>query len=797
MVAKPKGKKRLVLLDAHAIIHRAYHALPEFTTAAGEPTGGLYGLSAMLLKLAKDLDPDEIIACYDLPEPTYRHHAYEGYKATREKTDEALALQIDRSRDIFKAFAVPVYEKAGYEADDLLGTIVARLGKRADLDIVIASGDLDTLQLVRSPRRGASVRVYTLRKGIADTVLYDEKAVRERFGFPPDLLPDWKGLAGDASDNIVGVPGIGEKTATLLVAAFGSLEKIFATLRKSPGKLEAAGVKPRVVGLLKAHEEEARFSKELATIHRDVPVDVSLPEKPWRARLSLADLLALFGALEFRSLAARARELFAGKGEGPTGEREEAEEVDAAELKKVKVALWLLDSERTNPGLPEILAYAKAKSFAEAREKVLAELARHPKLRTIYETIELPLIPVVEAMERRGVLIDRPYLARLAKEYRAELAALEKKIWKLAGETFNINSPRQLADILFGKLGLAPKNHKRTGTGQKSTRESELEKLRDTHPVVPLLLEHREVQKLLSTYLDVILAATDADGRLHASFLQTGTTTGRMSSQNPNLQNIPIRSARGRAIRAAFIAPSGSRLVSFDYSQIELRIAAFLSGDRALTEIFTGGGDVHAAVASRVFGVPLGKVDYEMRRRAKVINFGILYGMGVNALRANLGTDRAEAERFLAAYFKTFAGLARYIDRVKREVARRGYTETYFGRRRFFPAIRSPLPYLRAAAERMAVNAPLQGTQADVIKLAMVRIDAELSRRGLRERAHLLLQVHDELVYELEEPVFREVAREAKRIMESVLPPSETGGIVFAVEAAAGKNWGEMEKLVL
>lgn len=350
-----------------------------------------------------------------------------------------------------------------------------------------------------------------------------------------------------------------------------------------------------------------------------------------------------------------------------------------------------------------------------------------------------------------------------------------------------------MADILYEKLGL--KTQKKTATGQKSTRESELEKLKGEHQIIESILSYRELQKLLSTYIDTIPQNVDSENRLHATFIQTGTTTGRMASANPNLQNIPIRTEHGRKIRNAFIAPKGSVIAAFDYSQIELRVAAFLSGDEKLINIFKSGGDVHQAVAAQVFNVPEEMVDKEMRRRAKIINFGILYGMGVNALRASLGTDRKEAQEFLDEYFKNFSGLAHYIDRAKKEVARKKYTETFFGRRRYFEGINSSLPYVRAQAERMAINAPIQGTQADIIKIAMVRITAELEKTALANDAHLLMQVHDELVYEVKEEKLKEVAEKVITIMESVLSPKETSGVPLIVDAHVGKNWGEMRGL--
>ncbi|HEY0979769.1 MAG TPA: DNA polymerase, partial [Candidatus Paceibacterota bacterium] len=457
--------------------------------------------------------------------------------------------------------------------------------------------------------------------------------------------------------------------------------------------------------------------------------------------------------------------------------------------------LWLLYSDFTNPTLDDILAYAKAKTFDEAYASLARSLAETGRLKELYDTIERPLIPILKAMKECGIRVDTQVLEELRKEYRAELAAIEKRIYKAAGHEFNISSPKQLGDVLFDELGLAAKGQKKTATGQRSTKESELEKIRDLHPIVEEVLRYRGLSKLLSTYIEALPPLLDADGRLHADFLQAGTVTGRMASANPNLQNIPNRAERGRAIRAAFVPRDGFTFVALDYSQIELRIAAILSGDEKLIEIFKSGRDVHREVAAAVFGVDPAAVDSEMRRRAKTINFGILYGMGVNALRAQLGTTTAEAHTFYDDYFATFDTLAKYLESTRGFARKHGYTETLFGRRRQFPEMKSPLPYVRAQAERMAINAPIQGTQADIIKRAMVVADVLLDTEGAREDAHLLLQVHDELVYEIRTERVLELAAKLKRVMEEALPESETKGVPIIAEAKRGDTWGDMQPL--
>ena len=402
---------------------------------------------------------------------------------------------------------------------------------------------------------------------------------------------------------------------------------------------------------------------------------------------------------------------------------------------------------------------------------------------------------VVENMNERGVKIDKKVLKDLSLQYHKELTRLEKTIWKEAGEEFNINSPKVLSSILFDKLQLAEKRQKKTPTGALSTKESELEKLRDKHPIIALVLEYRELAKLLSTYIDAIPPLLDKNSRLHSTFLQAGTTTGRMASNSPNLQNIPNKTILGRAIRHAFVAEKDFKLVSLDYSQIELRIAAILSKDKKLIEIFKNGEDVHAGVAMRVFKVPKESVDKGMRTRAKTINFGILYGMGINALRANLGVRRQEAQEFYNKYFATFAGLAVYLSKIKAEAERKGYTETLFGRKRYFTGLNSPLPYVRAQAERMATNAPIQGTQADLIKIAMKRIDEHIKSVKHKDDMHLILQVHDELVYEVRDSLVNEAIKNFKQLMETILSAEETFGVSIMVKVEVGENWGDMRRI--
>lgn len=789
-------KKRIVLLDSHAIIHRAYHGMPDFTSSTGEPTGALYGLCTMLIRIINDLKPAYVIACYDLPQKTFRHESYEAYKGTRGKTDDALIRQLESSRNVFAAFNIPIYDAPGFEADDCLGTIVEQVKNKKDIEVVIASGDMDTLQLVS----GKNVQVFTLKKGFNDTILYDEEKVIERFGFKPELLPDYKGLRGDTSDNIIGIAGIGEKTGMTLIQTFGTIENMYKILAKSDQPFRDVGISPRIIELLRAGEDEALFSKTLATIRRDVPITFTIPERTFREGLDLEKIENLFRELEFRTLINRVKSNFTDN-VAVSIDKEKKDNVvyDPQKVRQLSIALWLLNSELTNPTVEDILAFKKSKTFDEAEANILKAI-HDEGLSYVYEHIELPLMRVIKNMEDTGILVDVPFLKKLGTTYHKEVKTLEATIWKHAGREFNINSSKQLGEVLFDELQLAPgggKKLKKTTGGARSTRESELEKLRDIHPIVDCILQYRELTKLLSTYIDTLPLLVKEDGRIHATFNQAGTTTGRFSSQDPNLQNIPIKSDLGKQIRYGFIAPSGHILMSLDYSQIELRIAALLSGDEYLAQVFRDGKDVHAAVASRVFGVPEAEVTHEMRRRAKVINFGILYGMGVTALQQNLGTTRAEAQEFYNNYFIQFPKIQAYLDGVIATAQKTKYTETLFGRKRYFPGLTSKIPFVRAMAERMAINAPIQGTAtADVVKLGMIKAEQALIDAKLQDKAKLVLQVHDELVYEVDTSVQSKVQKIVTEAMEHAIPEAFLKGrehVPLRVSVGVGSSWGELK----
>ncbi|OHA09142.1 MAG: hypothetical protein A3B37_01200 [Candidatus Sungbacteria bacterium RIFCSPLOWO2_01_FULL_59_16] len=859
--------KRLVLIDSHAVIHRAFHALPPLTSPGGKPVNAVYGFASILLKMLKELKPDYAAAAFDHKGPTFRHLAFERYKAERAKTPETLSEQIPVVKELVRSFGIPLFEQQGYEADDIIGTI-ARLvrAKHPDIEVVIVTGDLDTLQLVDD-----RTSVFTMRKGVSDTVLYDASAVRERYGLSPSQLVDFKGLRGDPSDNIPGVKGIGEKTASELLGRYGSIEEIYRALKKN--QLVA---KPAVVAALKAHEADALFSKTLATIDQNMPITFVLGSSRLRKAAVQDQVRAKFDELGFESLLRR----LGGSGgaaiplasEPPSSvlppvkvlRRERAAEwprrgswallidsegkslglalnpVEAIELpasapaehpaefrlsskyplyafnlkgllargfpesalgnvRDFMLMWWLLEPGRKTYE-PEALLRkelrAEAASIGELAARLLAaapaleERLRQEELEEVYRTLEAPLVPILRRMEETGVGFDPKPLRRISAELAVELGTLEARIHEAAGKPFNINSPRQLAEVLFTKLGLAPKGIRKTEkSGALSTRESELAKLHDRHPVISSILRYRELAKLKSTYADTLPALVGRDGRIHTTWNQTGTATGRLSSQNPNLQNIPIRSEHGRAIRKAFVAAKGFELVAFDYSQLELRIAADLARDGKMIEAFRQGQDIHRLTAAEVNNIPLAKVTPELRAAAKTLNFGVLYGMGARAFAETAGVTRDEAEFFIEEYFRDFQGIARFIEETKELARAKGFTKTAFGRKRFFPDIAASNFRIQREAERQAVNHPIQGTEADIMKRAMIKVDRWIASGGLRDDVRMLLQVHDELIFEVRKRRVKEAVPEIKRLMEGAW----RGAVEMVVGVKRGASWGTLE----
>lgn len=832
--------KKFILIDSHAIIHRAYHALPPLTTPAGEPIQAAYGFTTMLLRIAQELKPDFIAAAFDLPGPTFRHTAYARYKAQRPKAPTDLTSQFARVREVVAAFGIPIFECVGYEADDIIGSIAKKMEKQKGATTIIVTGDKDAFQLIRP-----GLKVYTMKKGINDTIMYDAKAVEARYGFAPKKLVDFKGLAGDPSDNIPGVKGVGEKTAIELIKAFGSIDGVYAALKKGDKKIGAA-----LAARLREGEEDARFSRELAVIRADAPIAFSLADAAWDGIKGNGVARALFEKFGFMSLLKRLDEtgtqdkglgIKDKKGENPPLLAEKNGAVHSCD-ENLLLPVAKKDSFATGKNWYGYDAKSAVRFFRRAgielgsiafdillaayivgpfsrdfsyraiaeREigtadddhahffdiiAALEEKLAVGDLRFIYEKIELPLARILADMEERGIAVDRALLTSLAKEVDAKLKILTKKIHIAAGEEFNIASPKQLSHILFEKLALATRGLRKTAKGGVvSTRESELEKLRDEHPVVADILAYRELAKLKSTYIDALPKLVDEKtGRLHTTFNQVGTATGRLSSMNPNLQNIPILSDMGREIRKAFVAAPGYALVSFDYSQIELRVVAHIAGDQKVIAAFRQGQDIHRMIASEIYNVPLDAVTLELRRAAKTLNFGVLYGMGASAFSESAGMPRDEAQRFIDEYFQDFAGIREYIEKTKQFVREHGYAESLFGRRRSIPEINSSNPRIRAEAERMAVNMPVQATATgDIIKMAMIAVMAWVKKEKLENEVRLLLQVHDELVFEIKKDAVAAIALKIKTIMEGAAQLK----VPLVVDAKSGLNWGEQDALM-
>jgi DNA polymerase-1 len=746
-----------------------------FATRDGKPTGALYGFITMVLRIYDDIKPDYIAACFDLPKPTFRHLSYDGYKAGRQKSDDALITQINEAYSLCEALSIPVYKEEGFEADDLLGTLSEQLKKEKDTRVIIASGDMDTFQLID----GDIVTVYTLKKA-NEAALFTEKSVVERFGFGPEHIPDYKGLAGDTSDNIIGIKGIGDKTATELIKRYGTIEAMYVSLRKNRQDFLDAGFKERIVKLLEEGEEDALFSKTLATIRRDAASVYQKPAMQWKDMIDIEKYQAVCDLYEFRSLRNR---LHVVKGEE---KKEEEVTVSQETLEELRVMVHLLHSEMTNASFVDIQNVTQEKEEEKIRARLLAELQKE-NLIDLYTTVEKPLMAVLQEMHKVGIALDVSTLQSMSKDLHAQVTILEKTIHEAAGKDFNIASPKQLGDILYDHLGLGTKI-KKTKTGQKSTNISELEKIKDEHVIVPMILEYRELTKLLSTYVDLLPSFVQEDGRIHAHFVQTGAGTGRFSCEDPNLQNLPVKSELGQKVRSAFVAGKGKVLLSCDYAQIDLRAAAILSGDQHLVEIFKNGIDVHTGTAARVFGVKEQDVTTDMRRKAKAINFGILYGMGVTALKEGMGVERKEAQAFYDQYKITFVRLMDYLEEVKASAWKHGYTTTLLGRRREVPLLKSPLPFLRAQGERIAINAPIQGTSADILKLAMLDASAYIKKNGLDNKVSLLLQIHDELVFEIDEDIKDGVADDIASILENVLRARNLSDLPLVVTKSIGAN---------
>lgn len=818
-----KNKNSILLIDAHALIHRAFHALPPLTGPRGEPTGALYGLARILLKVVGRGQFTHIFAAFDRPEPTFRKDSFAEYKAHRPKTADELITQLIEARELFRAFGIPVVEVPKVEADDIIGTLATRFAA-AGHHVTILTGDLDALQLVRNPL----IEVETFKKGVSETFIYDESAVKKRYGFGPENVPDLKGIMGDASDNIKGVPGVGEGSALKLVRAYGSVENIYKALKRDGEEVVAkkADIQTRFAKIMAAHEKEALFSKKLATIDTAVPLTVTIEEGHFTAILE-ASLASYFSSKGFESLnknaapstlprpeedggkesteekfpsdvvfvrdAKQAKEniaILAGSGEKIAyGWKEilKALDKDAARVEgplfDLSVAGWVIRPEETDFSREALLArFLPKRAEADATlYRLLGEKIASYGLSFIFKEIEMPLVPILAQMERTGILADRERLDKLAHTMRKELAELETHIYREAKGSFNLNSPRQVAEVLFERLGVVAEKKRKTRTGQRRTGKDILSELKDAHPVIRLLLEYRETFKVFSSFVEPLLTAIADDGRVHTTFLQTGTATGRLSSERPNLQNIPQESKWAHSLRSAFVAKKGSLLVSFDYSQLELRLLAHASGDEALTRAFQEGKDIHQLTAAKVFSVAPTDITPLMRRTAKTLNFGIVYGMGARAFASSSGLSLPEAKHFIDEYFRQFPGVRKWQERVKDETRTKGYVANENGRRRWFtsPADGTGRSYVSGEWERAAINMPLQSLGADIIKMAMIKTSS---------LAAVALSIHDELLFEMPRGMLNTLAPKIKRNMESVLSLS----VPLRVDVSTGTDWGAM-----
>ena len=878
---------KLMAIDGNSIINRAYYGIRPLTTRDGLYTHAVFGFLTTLLRLREEESPDAVCVTFDVHAPTFRHTADETYKATRKPMPEELRMQMPVLKEVLDALRIPRYELEGWEADDLLGTI-SRKCEAADWECVIVTGDKDSLQLITDRTK---VKLVSTRMGQTTTKDMTPESFQEQYGFAPIHMIDLKALMGDASDNIPGVPGIGEKTAMDLVQKYGSIDALYA-------KMPEVDAKPAALKKLQAGEESARHSYWLATIATDAPLKFRPEENrvqepgeaayPLFLRLEFTKLIEKFGLTAQKAPAAQApavsvtvekvttpeqaNALLAhwrkadhvsvltlpdltgaavvcetGEGTAVTAElffdqyqgdwNALLRELFSADIRKVShnvkdlmrtlsdnglpadgfafdtaLAAYLLDATAGsydlqrlfvsyyNEELPKPL-YLEKDAFSLLGDSAAAEasLDRYtaavdalyetlaPKLREkdlweLFETAEMPLCAVLADMERAGCRVDARALSAFGEALSARIAQQEQAIYEMAGEEFNINSPKQLGEILFGKLGLP--HGKKTKTGW-STNADVLEKLRYEAPIVSAVLEYRQYAKLKSTYADGLLKALDPDGRVRTRFQMTVTATGRLSSTEPNLQNIPTRTDLGSEIRRMFVPAEGCVLVDADYSQIELRLLAHISGDPAMQAAFTSGQDIHSATAAQVFHVAPEDVTHEMRRRAKAVNFGIVYGISAFSLSQDIGVSVAEAKAYMDAYFATFPGVRRYMDAVVEQARETGYVETLFHRRRDLPELSSSNRNLRAFGERVALNMPIQGTAADIMKLAMIAV-----WKGLREtipEARLVLQVHDELIVECPEEKAAAVAQLLTEKMEHVVSLA----VPLTADAHWGKNWLE------
>lgn len=855
-----KFKDKIILLDTHAILHRFYHALPRLENQKGVPTQAVYGLTNLLIRVIEQYKPIQIFACLDRPEPTYRHSLYKEYKGTRPQKTEDFKEQIVLAKKILEKFNVPFFEKAGYEAEDLIGSIIEKIKDKTSAQIIVLTGDLDTLQLVDDD----NVVVCLLKKGFSETDTYDEKKVFERFEFSPELLPDYKALTGDQSDNIKGIPGIGEKRGIALVKRFGTIENIVKNL----DFLEEERIKNNIL----ENKEILLLNKNLATINKNLIVE--LTEEDYTG-IDKEKILPLLKELNFRSIIQRIekmqdisyksanfnnneeiseinfetnisgfeKSLFAGlkylifliydkniyfksdkyyklefnfeilekilnsQSEKITFDLKESLKIifnkdpfykfDSDKIFDLKLIFPLIHSNSPYINLSKLTGFYTGKiyknneaifDFLKLGEEMLLILYKsinEMRLIEIYE-LEKSLTPVLARMELSGILFDTKEIEIFKKFLSLKLKKLHDEIINLAGADFNINSPKALREILFEKLKISVKGISKTPKGEISTSESELLKIKGAHLIVDNILKYRELNKILTTYTDSLTNSVDKKTlRIHTHFEQIGTTTGRIISQNPNLQNIPVKGDLAGELRKCFKAEDDFSFVDLDYSQIELRLAAHLSGDENLSTAFLGNIDVHSLTARLLFK----KDDEKSRRFAKMINFGIIYGISAQGLKERLGISREEAQKIIDDYFAKFPGLKKmrpdFIERAKTL----GYTETLFGRKRIIPEINSGSFREKTAAERAAINTPIQGLNADILKKALIEIDKFLiEKKFYPDKARLILQIYDSIILEVKDNIISEVESEVKKIMENAIKLS----IPIQVKTKTGKNLNEI-----
>lgn len=832
--------KTLLLIDANALIHRSYHALPLMTNKEGKPTHALYGVASIMLKVWREDRPDYAVALFDRPEPTFRKNEYEKYKAHRPKADDELIYQIIEAHNFFKSFNIPTFEIPGFEADDLIGTLVQRFKNTEDLIITILTGDLDTLQLVVKDK----VVVKVLKTGVSTTEIYNEEAVEKRYGLSPKTLPDYKTLVGDASDNIPGIAGVGPKTASHLLQKYGSLESLISSIHEEPKYKEK----------FKDQADNIKLFKRLVLIRQDAPLpQIEISEL--KTHQEPEQLIEYFDKFGFESLKKR----FLGEAPTPriqynriqslptqglfgnnTTEKiiplspntvilreEEINIIKNSDLSSSKtkigfnlkeiikkadnaninlegpyfdlgIGFWACYPDFKNYNPQELfIKFLNKEWFNSDEDYIIAynflqnEIVRE-NLKKVFEKIEMPLLRVLSKMEERGITVNLDKLIEFKNKIQGDIKSREDEIYKIAGEKLNLNSSSEVGNLLFQKLNLGANKTKKTPKGKLSTNEEVLSGLINEHPIVSHILLYRELYKLMSTYIKPILDLCGSDGRLRTTFIQTGAATGRLSSQNPNLQNIPTGNKLANELRKTFIPTKGFSFISFDYSQLELRILATLSEDAKMIEAFKRGDDIHAITASTVLRVSPKEVTPEMRRLAKTLNFGMIYGMGFRAFAKSAGIKAEEAKIFIANYFKEFSAIRNWQSRIKEEARTSGIVRNLNGRLRRLPAINFGALREASEAERAALNMPVQSLGADIIKLAMIQISEVLEEnKSWKENVFLLLSIHDELLFEVRSDMIKEVIVRVQEIMEKVF----IGKVSLVVNVKQGENWAELKTI--